>query len=464
VSSAVVVGGGVTGLMAARRLAQQGLAVTVVEAGHRLGGQVHTAAFEGLAVDVGAEALMVASPATEALLAELRLADTSVSPRQGATWLATPRGLRRLPDGVGPTGPTRLRPVVSSGILSARGVGRAALEPLMAGGRRAAGDVAVGDFVAHRFGREVAERFVDPLLGGIHSGDIHRLSLQACAPQLAPLHASGRSVALAAARRRSASRAGPRFVTWHRGLSSLVLALMDGVDLDLRLGERVTGLTRSGHGHGYAVRLASGASLAADAVVLAVPSSVAARLLQEVAPGVGAVVDGTRFATVATVLAAFPVEATAARPALRGTGLMVPSTAGRLLKAATFLSSKWPHLAGPEVFLVRLSAGRAGSTAVEDRSDEELTASLLADLTDLTGVGETPVATAVHRWSQALAQHEVGHPERVRAARRALAGVPGVVLAGASYEGGGVAGCLRSGETAAGAVLETMTKEVDPVP
>jgi oxygen-dependent protoporphyrinogen oxidase len=166
IASAVVVGGGVTGLMAARRLAQAGVAVTVVESGRRLGGQVCTTAFDGLAVDVGAEALMVASPATEALLSELRLADTSVSPRPGATWLATPRGLRRLPAGVGPAGPTRLRPVVSSRILSARGVGRAALEPLVARRRLGDGDgdVAVGDFVAHRFGHEVAERFVDPLL------------------------------------------------------------------------------------------------------------------------------------------------------------------------------------------------------------------------------------------------------------------------------------------------------------
>jgi oxygen-dependent protoporphyrinogen oxidase len=441
--------------MAARRLAQAGVAVTVVEASRRLGGQVRTAAFEGLAVDVGAEALVVASPATEALLAELRLADTSVSPRPGATWLATPRGLRRLPAGVGPAGPTRLRPVVSSRILSARGVGRAALEPLVARRRHGGSgdDVAVGDFVTHRFGREVAERFVDPLLGGIHSGDIHRLSLGACAPQLAPLHASGRSVALAAARRRSSPAAGPQFVTWPRGLSSFVLALMDGVDLDLRLGDRVTGISRDERGGGYAVRLASGPSLAADAVVLAVPSPVGSRLLHEVAPGVRAVAEGTRFATVATVLASLPLEAVADVRALRGTGLMVPSTAGRLLKAATFLSSKWSHLAGPDVFLMRLSAGRAGSSAVDDRSDAELTTSLLADLAELTGLRVAPARTAVHRWSQALAQHEVGHQERVRAARRAHAGAPGIVLAGASWDGGGVAGCLRSGEAAAAEVL-----------
>jgi oxygen-dependent protoporphyrinogen oxidase len=453
------VGGGVSGLTAARRLAQQGFSVTLVESSRRLGGQVHTTWLDGLPVDVGAEAL-VASPATTALLAELRLVDTSIAPRAGATWLATPRGLRRLPAGVGPAGPSRLRPIASSGILSARGVCRAALEPLTARRHRGAADVSVGEFVTGRFGREVAERIVDPLLGGIASGDIDRLSLRACAPQLAPLLDSGRSVAVRAVLHRSRRAGAPQLVTWARGLSSLPMALMDGVELDLRLGERVTGLTRSARGR-YAVRLASGQELDAEAVVLAVSSAVAAPLLREFAPSAAAALSSARFATVATVVAAFPRTDALACPALRGTGLMVPSSTGRLLKAATFLSTKWPHLASNDLFLVRLSAGRVGATAVDALGDDELTAALLADLADLTGFDIPPARTVVHRWRETVAQHELGHPERVRTARSALEEHPGLVLAGASYDGGGVAGCLRSGETAGRAVVESLVEEVE---
>ena len=420
---------------------------------------MHTTWFDGLPVDVGAEAL-VESPATTALLAELRLVDTSIAPRPGATWLATPRGLRRLPAGVGPAGPSRLRPVVSSGILSVRGVCRAALEPLNARRHRGAADISVGEFVTDRFGAEVAERIVDPLLGGIASGDIDRLSLRACAPQLAPLLDSGRSVAVRALTQRSRPTAGPRLVTWARGLSTLPMALMDGVDLDLRLGDRATTVTRSPGGR-YAVRLASGAPLAADAVVLAVSSAVAAPLLQELAPSAGQALSGARFATVATVVAAFPRSAVLAGSALEGTGLMVPSSTGRLLKAATFLSTKWPHLASSELFLVRLSAGRVGATTVDSLSDDELVSVLGGDLADLTGFDTPPERTVVHRWRETVAQHELGHPERVRAAREALAEHPGLVLAGASYDGGGVAGCLRSGEAAARAVVETLVEEVE---
>ena len=446
-----------TGLVAARRLAQQGVSVTLVEGSRRLGGQVLTTRVEGLPVDVGAEALVVSSPAITALLAELRLTGTAVTPRPGATWLATPHGLRRLPSGVGPTGPTRLRPVISSGILSARGIGRAALEPLLARRHRGAADVAVGDFVSARFGREVAERIVDPLLGGIASGDIDRLSLRASAPQLVPLLESGRSIAVRTLRHRSTAGAGPRLVTWARGLSTLPMALVDGVDLDLRLGERATGITRSPDGRRYAVRLTSGSTLTADAVVLAVSSAVAQPLLRQVSPPAAAALEGARFATVATVVAAFPRAEALACDALHGTGLMVPSSAGRLLKAATFLSTKWPHLVSTDHFLVRLSAGRVGSIAVDEHTDDEFATALLADLRDLTGLAATPRTTVVHRWRETVAQHELGHPERVRAARAGLAGAPGLVLAGASYDGGGVAGCLRSGEAAARAVLESLT-------
>lgn len=447
-------GGGVTGLTAARRLAQQGLTVTLVESSRRLGGQVLTTRVEGLPVDVGAEALLVSSPATTALLAELRLAGTAVTPRSGPTWLATAQGLRHLPAGVGPTGPTRLRPVVTSGVLSARGIGRAALEPLVSRRHRGAADVSVGEFVTARFGREVAERIVDPLLGGIASGDIDRLSLRACAPQLVPLLESGRSIAVRALRHRSPAGAGPQLVTWARGLSTLPMALVDGVDLDLCLGERVTGITRSPGKGRYAVHLGSGGVLVADAVVLAVSSAVAQPLLRKVNPAAATALEGARFGTVASVVAAFPRAEALACDALHGTGLMVPSSAGRLLKAATFLSTKWPHLASADLFLVRLSAGRVGATAVDEHTDDELAATLLTELRDLTGLDAAPVTTVVHRWRETVAQHELGHPERVRAARTALAGAPGLVLAGASYDGGGVAGCLRSGEAAARSVLE----------
>jgi oxygen-dependent protoporphyrinogen oxidase len=153
--------------------------------------------------------------------------------------------------------------------------------------------------------------------------------------------------------------------------------------------------------------------------------------------------------SVATVLAAYPRDAVQGLRAFEGTGVLVPSTQGKLLKAATFLSRKWAHLATPEWFLVRLSAGRAGRADLASLSDDDLVHRLHADLGEATGLTTAPLFTRVERWPSAMAQLQVGHPARLAATRDALESYPGLALAGAPYDGVGLAACITSGQRAA---------------
>lgn len=454
-----VVGGGVTGLTAARSLARAGATVTLYEAGPRLGGQIRTVRLAGHPVEVGAEALHLAGPQLVALVDDLGLSDELVTARPGRSWIWDGDRMRRLPAGVGPAGPTRLAPVVGSRVLSPRGLARAAVEPLVprTAAHREGRDVAVGDFVAARFGRQVADRLVDPLLGSLHAGDVFRLSVQAATPHLAARAAHHRSLVLAGRRGR---RAGPpAFATFSRGLTALTEALAAGAGVDVRLHAPVTSIVRAGYHYRVEVASAGASRTRAtrtadehDAVVLAVPFEAASRMLGPVALGAAARLAAMHSASVVTVVAAYPRRAAAATPALAGTGLLVGSSAGRLLKAATFLSAKWPHLDDPEMFLVRLSAGRAGSAVVSQLDDDELVDRLHADLAAATGLAATPAEVVVARWPRALTQLEVGHRDRVAAIRDQLARQPGLVLAGASYEGLGIAACVASGQRAATAV------------
>lgn len=473
----VVVGAGVSGLLAARRLAQAGVDVVVVDAQRRLGGQIETRDVAGVPVDVGAEALHLSTPATAALVDELDLRASMVASRAGSSWLWTPTGLKPLPAGVGPAGPTRLRPVLSSRVMSAPGLLRAGLEPLAA---RVAGpadlspghDEAVGAFVARRFGGQVVDRFVDPLLGSLHAGDVHTLSLRACAPSLAPAAREGRSL-LAAARRRQ-GHAGARpvaamsFVTWRPGLSALVDRLAATPGVTIRRGRAVTALVDAAGAHGrprYRLDLAAppgsagsaGDAVEADAVVLAVPNPAAAALLRPHVPAAATRLDATVRASVATLVLGYPRHVVAALPAFRGTGLLVPSGTGSLLKAATFLSRKWPHLSDGDTYYVRLSAGRAGSDTLAGLDDDDLLDVLRRDLRAFIGLDVAPRHVAIRRWPHAMPQLTVGHPDRVAATRADLAvALPGVALAGASYDGIGLASCLASAERAAATVLDAL--------
>lgn len=449
---AVVIGGGAAGVAAARRLAAASLHVTLVEAGGQLGGCVRTVEFAGTRVDVGAEALHTAAPGPVKLVAELGLEEHLVAAGTGPTWIAGDDRLRPLPAGVGPAGPTRLRPLLRSRLLTPAGMLRAALEPLVPRTARDR-DVAVGDVLERRFGREVVDQIVDPLLGGLHAGDVRRLSLEAATPQLAGLLDRHRSVLLAARGRRGSAAHG--FVTLRGGLGRLFAAAADQFAGELRLSTAARAVVACRDPEGRYRVETDAEDLPADLVVIAVPPRPAERLLTRLVPDPSPTLVGMAAASVSVALLAYPAES-AELPALRGTGILVPSSSPRLLKAATFLTTKWPHLSSPHV-LVRASTGRAGDLRAEQLDDAALVRNLTRDLDALAGLPSEPLAHHVVRWHHAMPQLEVGHGQRVSALRTALTPHRGVTVAGAAYDGVGIAAALRSGTAAADQALSHLT-------
>jgi oxygen-dependent protoporphyrinogen oxidase len=452
-----VIGGGISGLVAARAVARAGMQVTVVEAGSALGGQIRTVDFAGSRVEVGAEALHLGVPAMTALLAELGLDDQVVKARPGSAWLWNGRRLRPLPAGVGPAGPTRIGPVLRARVLSAKGIARAALEPVLPR-TPTDPDVGVGVYIGQRFGREVRDRLVDPVLGALHAGDVDRLSLHAAAPHLAAIASKNRSLLLA--HRARGKGPAPSFATLTDGLDTLVhaLAAEDGVSTLRATPVRSITIDSSGARSRYEVAVGSNRSLLVDGVVIAVPAAVAVALLAELAPSATAPMAAMNTVSVATVLAAYPRRATSGLQAFDGTGVLVDSSAQRHLKAATFLSRKWGHL-DSDHFLVRMSAGRLGGPDLSVFDDDELAATLHADLAEATGLRAPPLDVHVERWPSAMAQLEVGHTERMATVRSALDAFPGLALAGAPFDGVGLAACITSGQRAAASLRDVLTPQ-----
>ncbi|MFA5919475.1 MAG: protoporphyrinogen oxidase [Candidatus Nanopelagicaceae bacterium] len=444
-----VVGGGVSGLICARRLSQAGVHVTLFESEPLLGGEIRTTSFAGHQIDMGAEAVHISAPGMKELISELQLDDDLIISNPGMSWLWTGRGLRRLPAGVGPSGPRRLGPVLHSGVMSIRGLLRAALEPLIPR-PTLEGDIGIGDYVGQRFGRQVVERFVDPVLGSLHAGNVYTLSLRAITPELSAIADLKTSVMMS----RRGQKSGPplSFATWSGGLSVLVDRLLSGTDVDVRKSSPVDSVTRLPGGR-FQIHEGHGLTLDVDAVVLAIPARTAAKLIRPVSANAANILERIRYASVATALVAYPLEAVKGVRALNGTGLLVPSTRNRLLKAATFLTTKWSHLEDPNYFLMRLSSGRAGERAIEKLEDFALVEQLHRDLVEATGITAEPVQYFVQRWPEAIPQLEIGHLDLISQIRQDLERQPGVMIAGSSYDGLGLATCLRSGERAAKSCL-----------
>lgn len=459
----LVVGGGIAGLAAAHRLLERGAAVTLLEAGDRLGGKLLRGEVAGSTVDLGAEAMLARRPEGVALARAVGLGDSLSPPAVsgGAIW--TRGAVRPMPKGhvMGvPAAPSSL-----GGVISPAGLARIA-EDAELPATPIGEDVAVGGYVADRLGREVVDRLVEPLLGGVYAGDADRISLRAAVPALfaaarreRSLLAAARSVQEAAAEA-SADRAGdsaeppPVFLGIDGGVARLPEAVAAAVREgggSVVTGVRARQLRRAADG--WELECEDGVR-GADAVVVALPAEQAAALLRREAPRASAELDEVEYASMALCSLAFRRADLERLPS--GSGFLVPPVDGHTIKAATFASNKWSWVAAqdPELFVLRTSVGRFGEERSLERTDSELVELSLRDLREAVGLTAVPVAYRVTRWESGLPQYVVGHVGRVARVREAVAELPGLAVCGAAYDGVGIPACVASAWRAAEEITE----------
>lgn len=447
---AVVIGGGIAGLAAAHRLlvTAPGTRVTLLEASDRLGGKLHAGEIAGVRVDLGAESMLARRPEAVALAREVGLGDRLQPPATATASIWTRGALRPMPKGhvMGVPGDAS----ALSGVLSDEGLRRIErdreLPPTEIGD-----DVAVGAFVAERLGREVVDRLVEPLLGGVYAGDAYRISMRSAVPQLfeaARAHASltegVRAIQATAARNQ---RTGPVFMGIEGGVGQLPLAVADAVRArggEIRTGTPVTALRRTPAGWQVS---AGDDVVAADRVVVAVPAYAAAALLGVEAPAAAAELASVEYASMALMTLAYRRDVV---DLPEGSGFLVPPVDGHTIKASTFASRKWGWIADedPGLLVLRTSVGRYGETEILGRDDADLVELSRRDLRAATGLDATPVATRVTRWHDGLPQYPVGHHARVSRVRERVGELPGLAVCGAAYDGVGIPACVASAHAA----------------
>ncbi|MGH3435484.1 MAG: protoporphyrinogen oxidase [Sciscionella sp.] len=454
-----VVGGGISGLSAAYRLREllgAGVELTVLEQSGRLGGKLRTIELAGGPYDVGAEAFLARRPEVRSIATRLGIAEDIVHPEPVRATIRAGGRSNPIPAGTVMGVPASAGAVAD--VLPPDALRRVACEPdqpplrWRRGG--AGNDLAVGDLLRQRFGTEVAERLVDPLLGGVYAGRADALGVRATMPALAAALDAGETSLLRAAASllpAAGGDAGPVFGAFRGGYRQLVDRLVASSGARVRTGLPVHSLRRHGSRWQLEIGAAPGpGSWTADAVVLAVPAPAAAKLLTGVAPAAAAAYARIELASMAVVAMALPLSVTlpAASGVLLASGERHAHGEPFTAKALTYSSRKWQHLAGERV-LVRGSVGKYGEASVLRRSDAELLRAVRADLAELTGITAAPVASAVLRWGGGLPQYGVGHLDTVAEIEQAVSAVPGLAVAGASLHGVGVPACVATGWAAA---------------
>lgn len=453
----VVVGGGITGLVAAYELARAGVPTTLVEAAGRLGGKIQTTRIGGFLIESGPDSFIRHRPDAVALVRAFGLEHALIQPSEPRTVHVRAHGrLVRLPEGMGLGLPSKLRPLLATELFSWPEKLRMGLDLVLPRGSLE-GDIAIGGLLRRRLGDALVDRLAGPLLGGIYGTPIDELSVLAVAPRLRDAERDHRSLLLAtlASRRRPVTGGGESpFVTLEGGVGQLVDALVEELGRSdrvvLRTGAEVVSLCR--RQGGADVLLAGGEAIRADAVVLAAPGPVSARLLQRPAPAAAEHVRSILHGSTAVVSLGYRVGQLAAE--LASHGFLVAHGEPLAIDACTVSSLKWAGRAPRETVLLRVFVGGRRPRLLAQQ-DAALARAAHDDVASVLGIKGEPLLAHVTRWHGCMPRYTVGHLERAAAAFSSLDGTP-FVLAGAAYRGSGLPDCISQGRSAAARVREAL--------
>jgi oxygen-dependent protoporphyrinogen oxidase len=394
-----------------------------MEALPRAGGLVHTEHVNGFTVEAGADSILTAKPAALALIRELGIDHLLQRVRHSGAFVLKGGTLYPLPQ------PSFLGiPLTPAGLaryelLSPAGRDRVAREPTIPP-RRGDADESVGAFFRRRFGDEATDLIAQPLLGGIHAGDIDTLSMRSLFPSLVAAElAHGTATASAS----GASREGA-FASLQGGMSTLVNAI-------------VAALPPGTVQYGAAVN--SLAALDPSYKILAVPAHAAARSIAPLDADAAALAAQVPYVSTVSVALAWRREHVP--HALDGTGFVVARRySDARITACTWVSSKWEARAPDGCVLLRAFVGGAQDPEAVDLADDDLAGLVRRDLRGILGITAAPSLTRVYRWRQAGAQHLVGHLDRVAEIERRLA-PHGVFVAGSGFRATGIPDCVADG-------------------
>ncbi|MFC4596745.1 protoporphyrinogen oxidase [Cohnella hongkongensis] len=475
-----VLGGGITGLSAAFYLLRQAkergeaIEVAVLEGADRLGGRIHTLRRDGFVIERGPDSFLGRKLPMIRLAEELGLASelTGTNPQAKSTYIALDGRLVPMPQGLTLGIPADRDKFMRTELLSEAGK-RRALEEEELPDDGPAGDESVGAFLERRMGKEMVGRLFEPLLAGIHAGDLYKLGLEATFPQFkrmveehGSLIAGTRAAQRAAAAKAEREPAGAGtasalpasvFLTFRNGLSTIVEALESRIRAEggeIRLGAKVLAIEPIGaeaERSAYRLRLSDGTVREADQALVALPAYAASELLEPHTDV--AALRAIRYVSVANVV--FGYDADGFDRELDGSGFLVPRGEKRLITASTWTSAKWLHTAPEGKRLIRCYVGRAGDEQGVELDDEAMTAAVRRDLRDLMGLEAAPEFAEITRLRHSMPQYPVGHVGAIADFRAKLGQrLPGVVATGAAFEAVGLPDCVAQGKQAAEALLD----------
>jgi protoporphyrinogen/coproporphyrinogen III oxidase len=462
----IIIGGGIAGLAAAHRIQREindgsDFDCMLLEGGERFGGKISTEKSDGFVIERGPDSFISQKPAGIQLCKQLGLEDrlTGTNPGAPSTFVYTGGKLVTMPDGLSLMIPTKFLPFAFTPLFSLLGKIRMGFD-LLIPKKADDSDESLASFVRRRMGEEALNKMAEPMLAGIYASDPEKMSIRSTFPMFVETERKYRSLIIGMLARKKAMlmNAGKRpatpyslFVTLKDGLGEMVdAAIKKSPDIQFKSSAKVKAIEKMHEG--WRVQLEDGWERMADAVIIATPGAITAKLLQPVAPKAAELLSSIKYVSTATVTLGYQKEGFS--HSLDGFGFVVPRSEGRSILACTWTSSKFPHRAPEGYVMLRCYLGGALQEEIAEKDEETLAALVKKDLQEIMGINETPIFCKVFKNYKSNVQYHVNHTEKIDSIMEDLKNYPGLFLAGSAYRGIGIPDCIQNGNQSVESALE----------
>ena len=448
-----IVGSGISACACAVALKEKGMDFAVFEKQAMPGGKICTENLDGFTVEAGPDSFLPEKYWTVELIRKVGLEKDLLPTNEESrgTYIYSRGRLHRLPEGVMLMVPTMIMPLLKSSLISFPGKIRMGLE-FFVPPRKDEADESLAQFVTRRLGRECLEKIAEPLVAGIHTSNPDNMSVKAIFPRFIEMEKKYGSLirgmldAMKKAPRPDPEKRMTYFMSLSRGMQELVEGCIAFAGKErIRTGVEVKKVLPVDSG--YKV-VTDKEELFFDHVVLATPSYVTQKLIEQMDEGLSRLLSSIEWSSTATISLA--LKGTDRTMELPGFGFIVPKTENRRINATTWSSIKWAHRAPPDSLLLRAFVGGGHHEDLVFYDDEDLVRIVREELRDIAGIDAPPMFSRVYRWVRSMPRYTVGHLERIEDIEGAKKRHPGLHLIGCSYRGIGIGDCVKSGfDTAA---------------
>lgn len=466
-----IIGGGISGLSAAQRITEQTPAadVTLYEASSRLGGIIQTTEQDGFCFEHSADSFIVNEelPWAGELCDKLGVQLISTTTEHRGALILRGATFHPIPDGLQLMTVRKLSSIITTPLLSWPGKLRVAAERFVSA-KQDDREESLQQFATRRYGREMFERIIQPLVSGIYTADPQKLSVAAALPQYVKFESKYGTLAKAASASKSSIKdRGARYSLFRspkNGMQSLIDRFEDALSQHVSLEKNASVRSLRKVEAKWEIEIAGQETTEFDAVICAMRSSAVARLLEgsssNSATSLSTTLASIEHVGTAVVCLGFPRGQVS--HALNAFGCVIPSIENRKVLAISFTNVKFPSRAPDDTVLLRVFVGGALQPEVAQLDDGELLATVKAELSELLGVSGEPLTSKIVRWPATTPQYQLGHLQRVAEIERLVDELPRLELAGNAYRGVGIPQCIRSGWRAAEKVLAELNSDCGP--